>query len=159
MRKTTHCCFFLALLALPAVARAQVTGMITASGNDEARRRTKEIRDTRQTIDDFSSETFKNSAYLLVNLDPSENGAATLRIADKDRPKLLEVKKAEPQSETRWLVAEPDRIKLQVNFYQTRQEVACSVPKKLKGKKVLLGIFKVYENQVECFIRDAPVAT
>jgi hypothetical protein len=135
------------------VAFAQVTDGTNIGNLDQDRARTKEIRDARQVIDDYPAETWRTAAYLLVELTPNEDGSATLTIAEKDRLKLLGIKKAEPQTATSWLVADPERIKLQVNYYQTKQEVACSVPKKLRGKPLALGIFKVYESQVECFVR------
>lgn len=146
------------LLMLASAAQAQVTDSATAGANDEARKRTKEIRDARHVVDDYPAENWRNAAYLIVDLTPSESGSATLEIAEKDRLKLLSVKKAESQSATQWLVADPDRIKLEVNYFQARQEVACSVAKKLRGKPVTLGIFNVYEGQVECFVRERTAA-
>lgn len=94
----------LSLLTLPSVAFAQVTDLSSIGANDEARTRTKEIRDVRQTIDDYPDASFRNSAYLLLELTSNEDGAATLTIEDKDRLKLTGVKKAQPQSATSWLV-------------------------------------------------------
>jgi hypothetical protein len=141
--------------ALSSAAVAQVTDGTNIGNLDQDRARTKEIRDARQTIDDYPAENWRTAAYLLVELTPNEDGSATLTIAEKDRPKLLGIKKAEPQGATNWLVTDPNRIKLQVNFYQSKQEVACSVPKRLRGKPLTLGIFKIYETQVECFVRAA----
>jgi|CXWL01.1.fsa_nt_gi hypothetical protein len=142
------------LLLVSGVAQAQVTDGTNIGANDESRKRTKEIRDARQLIDDYPAEKWQSAAYLLVDLTLDENGATIVSIAEKDRLKLLSVKKAEPQSATHWLVADPNRVKLEVNYYQARQDVACSVPKKLRGKAVTLGIFPVYESQIECFIRE-----
>ncbi|MDX1996401.1 MAG: hypothetical protein SF066_01675 [Thermoanaerobaculia bacterium] len=154
---------FLACFALVLApgAFAQVTDGTNIGNLDQDRARTKEIRDARQVIDDYPAENWRTAAYLLIELTPNEDGSATLTIAEKDRLKLLGIKKAEPQTATSWLVADPDRIKLQVNYYQTKQEVACSVPKKLRGQAVTLGIFKVYESQVECFVRlaEGPAAS
>lgn len=142
------------LMLLAGAAQAQVTDMSNVGANDESRMRTKQIRDTRQVIDDYPSEQWTNAAYLLVELTPRADGGAILDIAEKDRPKLLGVKKSESQSPIRWLVTEADRIKIEVNYYRAKQEVACSIAKKLRGKPVTLGIFNVYEGQVECFARE-----
>jgi hypothetical protein len=153
--RTAFLALSLSLLTAPSLAFAQVTDLSNVGANDEARSRTKEIRDVRQTIDDYPDTSFHNAAYLLLELTPNEDGSATLTIEDKDRLKLTGVKKSEPQSATSWLVTDPDRLKLEVNYYQIIQAVACSIPKKLRGKPLSLGIFKVYESQVECFVRAA----
>jgi hypothetical protein len=152
MRKTL---FLLALIFLPALAQAQVTDGSDISGLDESRRRTKEIRDARQTIDDYPLDNWRAAAYLVVDLKPTESDRATLSIAAKDRQKLLGVEDSEPQSDTTWLALEPQRVKLKVSYYRSEQKVPCAVPRKLRGKNLLLGVFQVYENQVECFVREA----
>lgn len=154
MRPSYQALFAGLLLVVAGAAQAQVTDMSNVGANDESRKRTKEIRDARQMIDDYPAEKWQTAAYLVIELDPEQSGAATVKIAEKDRLKLLGVKEAEPQSATHWLVAEPNRIKFEVNYYQARQVVACSVAKKLRGKPVSLGIFNVYEGQIECFVRE-----
>jgi|CXWL01.1.fsa_nt_gi hypothetical protein len=145
---------FLALVLFAVTpAHPQVTNGTNIGNLDQDRARTKKIRDARQVIDDYPEERWRVAGYLLLELTPNEDGSATLEIAERDRPKLLGIKKAEPQSETRFLVADPSRIKLKINYYQAKQDVACSLPKKLRGQLVTLGIFQVYEGQVECFVR------
>jgi hypothetical protein len=61
---------FLALCALflgsLSPAFAQITNGTDITNNDEARARTKEIRDARQVIDDLPAENWRTAAYLLV---------------------------------------------------------------------------------------------
>ncbi|MDX1996990.1 MAG: hypothetical protein SF066_04665 [Thermoanaerobaculia bacterium] len=152
MRKTL---FLLALIFLPALAQAQVTDGSDIGALDESRRRTKEIRDVRQTIDDYPMDDWRAAAYLLLDLKPSDADHATLTISEKDRQKLTNVEDSEKESETTWLVPEPQRVKLRVSYYRAEQKVNCAVPKKLRGKALTLGVFQVYENQVECFVREA----
>lgn len=152
MRKTL---FLLALIFLPALAQAQVTDGSDIGALDESRRRTKEIRDVRQTIDDYPMDDWRAAAYLLLDLKPADSDHATLTISEKDRQKLTNVDDSEKQSETTWLVLEPQRVKLRVSYYRAEQKVNCAVPKKLRGKALTLGVFQVYENQVECFVREA----
>jgi hypothetical protein len=152
MRKTL---FLLALIFLPALAQAQVTDGSDIGALDESRRRTKEIRDVRQTIDDYPMDDWRAAAYLLLDLKPGNADHATLSISERDSQKLANVEDSEKQSETSWLVLEPQRVKLRVSYYRAEQKVSCSVPKKLRGKALTLGVFQVYENQVECFVREA----
>lgn len=151
--------FLLSLVFFPAIAQAQVTDGSDVGGLDESRRRTKEIRDVRQTIDDYPMENWRAAAYLVVDLKPAEASRAILTIAEKDRQKLSGVEDAEQQSETTWLVLEPQRVKLRVSYFRSEQKVSCPVPRKLRGKDLVLGVFQVYENQVECFVREAPSPT
>lgn len=133
---------------------AQVTDFSNVTGNDEARRRTKQIRDARQSIDDYPAERWRSAAYLLVELTPREDGSTSVEIAERDRLKLPGVKKGDPVSTSVWIVPDGRRVFLRVNYLGVMQEVACSVPKKLRDRAVTLGVFPVYESQVECFVRE-----
>jgi hypothetical protein len=135
---------FLACFAfvLAPVAFAQVTDGTNLGNLDQDRARTKEIRDACQVIDDYPAENWRTAAYLLVEMTPNEDGSALLSIADKDRLKLLGIKKAEPQTATSWLVADPGRIKVQVNYYQTKQEWAGTDARDLAGLRVASGVFR-----------------
>lgn len=148
------------LFMLSGPASGQITDGSSIGELDYSRQRTKHFRDARQTIDDLGMEDWRRTAYLLLEMAPLGDDRAALVVAERDRLKLLGVEEAEPRRAAderlpgQWFVeAGTTRVKIEVNYYQVKQRVSCSVPKRLRGRPILLGIFAVYESQVECFVR------
>jgi|CXWL01.1.fsa_nt_gi hypothetical protein len=150
--------FFLLSLLLPCF-----TGRVAAQGAAGAGLETEEtapvrgqkVIDLRQWIDGLELANWRQVADLLVELTPNEDGSASLEVAEVPRPRLLNVPNASGSPPTAWRLPDGSRLIFFVDYYGRVQEVACAVPETLRHRPVHLGIFRVFEDEVECFVRAA----
>lgn len=117
--------------------------------------RDQKATDMRQWITDLDLGPWRQFADLLVEVTPHEDGSALLELIEVPRPRLVDLPSPSAEASTAWRLPDGSRLFFLVDSFGGVQEVGCIVPEILRSQPVTLGFFRLFGNEVACFVRPA----